>query len=491
MTISQADSAQFPKNDGSGELGQTQFPRGQFTVNNAKNLIIKDCEFSCLGSTAIMMQKYVDDSKIIGNVIREIGGSAMDIGAFDTSYAGSLACTNNNILIKNNVMRHVSTEYKGCPGVMIHTDRNIKFTNNDLQYTPYSGISIGWGWETYSHPNCRNIDVTNNRITDIMMELDDGGGIYTLGKLYDSEIKGNYILRQHLINYPGIYLDAGSSYLEVSDNLILESPDWGFLQAGYNTVGTNWHDNYSDSNVFSHSGDSLGDNIVEEVNVVSADNLPKEALDIVENSGVTDEYKYLLDGVNPPEYRMGMWLKKYAKKTTFAPKYVEGEGNTFEWIQAEDFMEGGQNVGYYKIEDVPNNNPYRPDGVILQSVTFASGYVIGVNFDGEWCKYEFEIPESGEYDLYFKANFITSEGNPKKINMWVDDEKILDNHEIYGRDLNESYYMKTVNLEKGKHIAKIELCGYYFDAFRFVPKGTDITGFKGNHPTFDEGVITE
>ena len=68
--------------------------------------------------------------------------------------------------------------------------------------------------------------VTGNNMFDFMQLLYDGGAIYTQGVQQQSEISGNRIGNMQLSKLycgyapTGIYLDQGSDYLTVRDNLM-------------------------------------------------------------------------------------------------------------------------------------------------------------------------------------------------------------------------------------------------------------------------------
>lgn len=65
-------------------------------------------------------------------------------------------------------------------------------------------------------------------------------------------------------------------------------------------------------------------------------------------------------------------------------------------VQAEDFMPGGQGVGYYDLD--PNrNDPSDLDWVDVDDRDGA--IVVKTNQEGEWAKYEVRIPRSGMYKI--------------------------------------------------------------------------------------------
>ncbi|MFH1739060.1 MAG: hypothetical protein ABIH23_08635 [bacterium] len=68
---------------------------------------------------------------------------------------------------------------------------------------------------------CGNNRIEWNHIYQVMLERDDGGGVYTLGNQPGTVIRGKHI--HDNTNLPGgIYLDEGSGFIEVTDNCVYE-----------------------------------------------------------------------------------------------------------------------------------------------------------------------------------------------------------------------------------------------------------------------------
>jgi len=65
---------------------------------------------------------------------------------------------------------------------------------------------------------CEN-RITSNHIHHVMRELQDGGGIYTLGNQPGTIIAGNHI-HDNRGTPGGIYLDEGSGFIEITGNLV-------------------------------------------------------------------------------------------------------------------------------------------------------------------------------------------------------------------------------------------------------------------------------
>jgi hypothetical protein len=99
--------------------------------------------------------------------------------------------------------------------------RDTIFQYNELSFTPYTAITIGWGWHTVVGNNSymQGQRVLANRLHDIVLGLFDGGAVYTLGNQPGSVLAGNHIARQHDF-LAALYHDDGSGGWHDYDNVI-------------------------------------------------------------------------------------------------------------------------------------------------------------------------------------------------------------------------------------------------------------------------------
>lgn len=140
-------------------------------------------------------------------------------------------------------------------GIWAGYEAELTVDHNTLRHLPYSGISVGWGWNQPEAQKSvlRDNRVTDNRITDVMevaQEQHDGGAIYTQGAQPGTVLSGNYINRSAFGNTErdgnGIYLDEQSSHILVEKNVITRiGYKWVSNWADYgirNTARGNWTD---------------------------------------------------------------------------------------------------------------------------------------------------------------------------------------------------------------------------------------------------------
>lgn len=46
-------------------------------------------------------------------------------------------------------IRRVAQEYRGAPAILIGLTHSTRVLHNEISFIPYTGISLGWGWDSY------------------------------------------------------------------------------------------------------------------------------------------------------------------------------------------------------------------------------------------------------------------------------------------------------------------------------------------------------
>ncbi len=285
---------------GNSNADDVQSYSAQVEIENADNIKILNCEFSCLGSTAVSLENSVTNSELTGNIIRDVSGSAVRIGHPDDRIKRMDRDICRNITVSNNLIRRTSAEMFNNVAISIYNEKHINVENNDISRLPYTGISAGWGWNTSDPYDCGDINIRNNKITDVVQTLDDGGAIYTLGKMYGSTISENYLSVTGDSPPSLIYQDSGSSGINVFNNIALTTGRAIFVQETvYGTRDLNYYSNYTDTGKINNPGEDASEcNInIEGLNALTDDvaSWNSTAQAIYENAGLNPEYKYLVN----------------------------------------------------------------------------------------------------------------------------------------------------------------------------------------------------
>jgi hypothetical protein len=187
---------------------------GNVSFQTASSIQITNCVFTHLGGSAIDFGGGAHDNIIIGNYIDDVSAGAIALGEV-TDYAttDTNQMTDGNT-IQDNFIRRPGQEYEDAVGIWVGYSRNAVIAHNDIDNTPYSGISLGWGWGTSSYAT--NNRVLSNFVGKVMQTLIDGGSCYTLSAQTNSWEIGNYYKDSC---YHGRYLDEGTSYFTTVSNV--------------------------------------------------------------------------------------------------------------------------------------------------------------------------------------------------------------------------------------------------------------------------------
>ncbi|MFV0541741.1 MAG: L-rhamnose mutarotase [Aestuariibaculum sp.] len=216
-------------------------PRAAVEVNFANNIQFKSCRFEHLSSTGLDLHKGTYHNLVQGNLFKDIGGSAINVGVFsDEAFETHLpynpsdkreVCSNETII--DNVITNVTNEDWGTVGISAGFVKNITIAHNEISDVSYTGIGLGWGW-TKTVNVMQGNKIIANKIHHYGKHLYDTAGIYTLSAQPDSFIEENYVYSIYYNPYAHdpyhwfyLYTDEGSAYFNVKNNWV---PAEKFLQ---------------------------------------------------------------------------------------------------------------------------------------------------------------------------------------------------------------------------------------------------------------------
>lgn len=439
------------------------FP-GQFAVNMADNIKIKNCEFSSLGSVAVTMRDGVSNVLFEGNVIKDTSGGAISIGTWkhaDGTITSSQE-TCRNITVKNNVIRRIATEYRQECAVSVYCENGVTIKNNDIKHSPYTGITAGWGWSTSNSAYLRNLDISNNKITNSMENLLDGASVYTLGPIFEGRIAENYLAKNRLRNMVGVYLDEGSANLNVHDNLIF-SNDLYFMRVQtdnedkrYYVRNNKIYNNYSNTPEPSHNLTAIETtNEYEDAIVVNEQELTDGAQSIYDGAGLEDTYTHLLANVETPDYIRNYNLNKPKRE------YVDCVGDV---VDFGDYS-SSENTTHY-------------------------GYTLGMSANAS-ATFEIDVTEAGVYNLCL-ADVLTYKATPVTIEVNSGMKYYLTIP--YDSSATSTLYTESilVYLDAGINTVKIAtpVGSAHFDCFYFTESDEEINTLSIEAERYDTHGLT-
>ncbi|HOX50865.1 MAG TPA: right-handed parallel beta-helix repeat-containing protein [Fibrobacteria bacterium] len=279
-------------------------------VSNATSIAFEDNVLSHIGNEGIGFINDVTNSRIEGNVIYDVGGSAIQVGhpqhIYESSsnarekYTTSTKGICRNTLVKNNLLYDMTTMYTGHTAIQAYFVDSLAVVHNHIEKLNYVGVSIGWGWcnfDSIAKPGnptrtSKRNSFDNNRVFDCMKTLNDGGALYTLGSQPGSTTWGNYV-KASTTHFQGvIHPDEGTAWY-TGGNMVFEITP-GQDNAEINDWGRK-HDNHYDNIYTTSSAITKGGPrcTMTNIKVFPAANWPSEAQDIIRKSGLESTYQGL------------------------------------------------------------------------------------------------------------------------------------------------------------------------------------------------------
>lgn len=191
------------------------------TVRYADGIAMNNVSIQHVGGSGLWISNTSKAVDITRMHIADTGGNGLMIGTGYEKHGNEPLVT--DIHVSDSVFEHVGKRFFGAIGVWIGMADHVNFEHNLVRHTPYTGISLGWQWN--DNPTaCGNNTLAANHIHHNMQTLSDGGGIYTLGRMPGTTIRGNVIhdipKNAGRAESNGIFFDQGSSDLLVVDNVI-------------------------------------------------------------------------------------------------------------------------------------------------------------------------------------------------------------------------------------------------------------------------------
>lgn len=280
-------------------VGSGTFVPPNIYVEYAKNINCTGNIIRHMGATAIGFRNSVTGSSIIGNYIYDISEGAVSIGKYHKLVplpADEEVCS--DILVKNNLIRQTGMEYFSSVAIIGYITDHLEITHNDIYDNPYTGISVGWGWQG-GDIYCSDNNISYNKISNVMKRTRDGGGIYTLSNQPNSVIHGNYIVNTFIRGDNGaIYPDQYTRNIIITGNVVENVlTNWLYIwrtECENILVDNNFTNNSSYVNVGSACR-------VDNTHYYPDADWPPEALEIIGKAGLEDEYAYLLYNVTSSE----------------------------------------------------------------------------------------------------------------------------------------------------------------------------------------------
>ncbi|MFJ9086626.1 right-handed parallel beta-helix repeat-containing protein [Streptomyces sp. NPDC102384] len=304
-------------------------PAAALTVRGGREVVVDDADFTRLGGAGVVFEQGTQDSTLTRSRFTDLSSGAAYIG--DTEPRPTAELTGARNTVSYNTVRHAGVEYTDAVGIWAGYEAGTVIDHNTLDDLPYSGISVGWGWNQpeVQQSVLRDNRITNNRITNAMRvsyDQHDGGAIYTQGAQPGTVISGNYLNRSAYGNTErdgnGIYLDEQSSHITVTRNVLTRlGYKWVSNWADYgidNHATGNWTD--TDAPALGGTGSTLT------ANHTKLDRLPAEALKVAGSAGADPHGR--VEQLRRDLARTGTATQSSTDGTATAARATDGDTST-------------------------------------------------------------------------------------------------------------------------------------------------------------------
>ncbi len=292
-----------------GEDGSQKFMDAVIDVKNTENVSFYNCKFSKMGKTALKLSSGVKNANIIGNEFSDMSAGALSVGGV-TDVERNPANTDlavKNVRVENNFINGAALDIKSTAALSAGFPIDTRIANNEIYNTGYSGIHTGWGWDSTAPAATENFSISNNYIHRILNSmLYDGGAVYMLGHTNGSreklnQLNGNYV-QDILKPFGALYPDQGSSYWQISDNVVdlADQKTWIYGAQNQSSMESRWTHihmntinhiyygkNYSTTYNYLNRGTAISYKAPQRYEFA---NWPPEAKEIIAKSGIQPEY---------------------------------------------------------------------------------------------------------------------------------------------------------------------------------------------------------
>ncbi len=226
---------------------------------------LERCRVAHTGACGIGFGAGCRGNRVVGCELTDVGGNGVMVGWRGAGESKRIDFVGNASLsadwkdpadapkdneIANCVIHDCGAVNHGCVGVYDGFCAGTKITHNLVTNMPYTGISVGFRWNTSSTTQ-RDTLVGCNHIHDCMKKLADGGGIYTLGYQPGTVLRGNLIYDIHRSAFAhggapnnGIFFDQGSKGYLVEGQIIYNTSGRPIRFNQTNKANLTWKDNH-------------------------------------------------------------------------------------------------------------------------------------------------------------------------------------------------------------------------------------------------------
>jgi hypothetical protein len=194
-------------------------------VTGAEGIRFERCRFAHTGAYGLGFGQGANQCAIIGGLLYDLGGGGVKVGEQTLKADSVTPVLPTGNTVENCTIMHYGVQHYSANGIWCGIVKGTRLRHNHVTHGPYTGIAVGWAWHD-KPTSCGDNLIERNHVHQVMDLVQDGGGIYTLGRQPGTVIRGNLIHDNQPSPFAcapgqcGLYLDEGSSDFLIEDNVI-------------------------------------------------------------------------------------------------------------------------------------------------------------------------------------------------------------------------------------------------------------------------------